>query len=105
MRRLLLVGCVALFCCAGRAGVAMPPKWSEGGNRIEVYNLDLEKIGGTSVKRPVDGIACLDGVIYAGLGPAKDSALPGTVEFCRKNIAPERGAFISRRRATMLIFR
>lgn len=28
LRRLLLAGCAALLCCAGRAGVALPPKWS-----------------------------------------------------------------------------
>ena len=28
LRRLLLAGCAALLSCAGRAGVALPPKWS-----------------------------------------------------------------------------
>ena len=43
----------------------------KGGNRIEVYDFDLNRIKGTTVARSADGVTCLDGVLYVGLGPAR----------------------------------
>ena len=38
--------------------------------RIDVWDENLKKIGTTEFVRPADGIACMDGVLYVGLGPA-----------------------------------
>ncbi len=42
--------------------------------RIDVYDEDLNFVKRTSFKRAADGIVCLDGILYVGLGPAR---IPG----------------------------
>ena len=44
--------------------------------RIDVWDENLKKIGTTEFVRSADGIACIDGVLYVGLGPARDPAKP-----------------------------
>jgi len=44
--------------------------------RIDVYDLDLNFVTNTAFAKPADGIACLDGVLYVGLGPLKDPKRP-----------------------------
>ena len=42
----------------------------KGRGRIQVFDEDLNLIKETYLARPGDGITCLDGVLYVGLGPA-----------------------------------
>ena len=42
----------------------------KGRGRIQVFDEDLNFIKETYLARPGDGITCLDGVLYVGLGPA-----------------------------------
>ena len=104
MRRLLLAGCVALFCCAGRAGVAMPPKWSEVLTRSGAIEAKHGHIQGICAAR--DALLWIPdfgaGLVYT-LDPDTPYQTPKPV-MSGFNL-PGRGAFISRRRATMLIFR
>ena len=44
--------------------------------RIDVWDENLKKIGTTEFVRPADGIACMDGVLYVGLGPARNPDKP-----------------------------
>ena len=44
--------------------------------RIDVWDENLKKIGTTEFVRSADGIACMDGVLYVGLGPARDPDKP-----------------------------
>ena len=46
------------------------PKKVEKRGRIDVWDEDLNKVGTTEFTRSADGITCLDGVLYVGLGPA-----------------------------------
>ena len=46
------------------------PKKVEKRGRIDVWDENLKKIGTTEFVRSADGITCLDGVLYVGLGPA-----------------------------------
>ena len=39
--------------------------------RIDVWDENLKKIGTTEFVRSADGITCMDGVLYVGLGPAR----------------------------------
>ena len=48
------------------AAVAVYPERREG--RIQVYDGDLNLVRETSVDRTVDGIACVGGVLYVGMG-------------------------------------
>ena len=41
--------------------------------RIDVYDIDLNWKTNAAISKPADGIVCLDGVLYVGLGPVKDS--------------------------------
>jgi len=54
--------------------VAIFPAAQEG--RIEVFDKDLNPVRSAPVDRAIDGIACLDGVLYVGMGardqPSKD---------------------------------
>jgi hypothetical protein len=47
------------------------PKKVEKRGRIDVWDENLKKIGTTEFVRSADGIACMDGVLYVGLGPAR----------------------------------
>ena len=44
--------------------------------RIDVWDENLKKIGTTEFVRSADGIACMDGVLYVGLGPARNPDKP-----------------------------
>ena len=44
--------------------------------RIDVWDENLKLIKSSSFARSADGITCLDGVLYVGLGPARDPAKP-----------------------------
>ena len=44
--------------------------------RIDVWDENLKRIKSSEFKRSADGITCLDGVLYVGLGPARDPAKP-----------------------------
>jgi len=46
--------------------VAVYPDRKEG--RIEVFDKDLNLVRSAKVDRTIDGIACLDGVLYVGMG-------------------------------------
>ena len=46
------------------------PKKVEKRGRIDVWDENLKKIGTTEFVRSADGITCLGGVLYVGLGPA-----------------------------------
>ena len=48
------------------AAVAVYPARREG--RIHVYDRDLNLVREASVDRTIDGIACVDGVLYVGMG-------------------------------------
>ena len=57
----------------GRIFVAFcEPRGSRSKNkgRIMVYDQDLNFLKETAFARPADGIACMEGVLYVGLGPA-----------------------------------
>ncbi|MBQ7188843.1 MAG: hypothetical protein IJR99_05445 [Kiritimatiellae bacterium] len=47
-----------------------------GRGRIQVFDEDLNFIKETSFARPADGITCLNGVLYVGLGPAGTKEQP-----------------------------
>ena len=44
--------------------------------RIDVWDENLKHIKSSTFARSADGITCLDGVLYVGLGPARDPAKP-----------------------------
>ena len=48
----------------------------KGRGRIQVFDEDLNFIKETYLARPGDGITCLDGVLYVGLGPAGTKEQP-----------------------------
>jgi hypothetical protein len=48
------------------AAVAVYPDRKEG--RIQVYDKDLNLVRETTIDRTVDGITCMDGVLYVGMG-------------------------------------
>ena len=47
-----------------------------GNNTIAVYDEDLNFIRSAPTERGADGIACIDGTLYVGLGPVRDPARP-----------------------------
>ena len=47
-----------------------------GKGTIEVFDCNLSHIKGAATVRSADGIACLDGVLYVGLGPVNDKMRP-----------------------------
>ena len=51
------------------AAVAYYDKARKGKGRITVYDADLNEIGKHELPRPSDGITCLGGYLYFGLGP------------------------------------
>lgn len=73
-------------CCEPRGSDA-PDK-----GRIRVYDEDLNLLTETAFARPADGIACLDGVLYVGLGPnpAPDAPYRGVKygKFDAETLAP-----------------
>ena len=52
--------------------------------RIDVWNEELEKVNSTQFANRADGIACIDGVLYVGLGSA---SIPGK---------PDRGTYFGK---------
>ena len=44
--------------------------------RIDVWDENLKRIKTTEFVRSADGITCMDGVLYVGLGPARDPEKP-----------------------------
>ena len=48
----------------------------EGRGRIQMFDEDLNFIKEQTFARPADGITCLDGVLYVGLGPAGTKEQP-----------------------------
>jgi hypothetical protein len=48
----------------------------KGRGSIQVFDEDLNFVKEASFARPADGITCLDGVLYVGLGPAGTKAEP-----------------------------
>ena len=48
----------------------------KGRGRIQMFDEDLNFIKETHLARPGDGITCLDGVLYVGLGPAGTETEP-----------------------------
>ncbi len=48
----------------------------KGRGRIQMFDEDLNLIKETCLARPGDGITCLDGVLYVGLGPAGTKEQP-----------------------------
>lgn len=46
--------------------LAVYPDCREG--RIEVFDKDLNKVRSVQIDRTIDGIACLDGILYVGMG-------------------------------------
>ena len=63
-------GCIYAACCAERGD-----KSSEKGC-IRVYDEDLTLLRERRIVRPADGIACIDGVLYVGLGPGGTKEAP-----------------------------
>ena len=60
----------------GRLYTACDLGEKEPRGRIEVYDEDLNFIKRTTFRLPADGIACLDGTLYVGLGPVDDPKKP-----------------------------
>ena len=48
----------------------------KGRGRIQVYDEELDFLNETYMARPGDGITCIDGVLYVGLGPAGTKEQP-----------------------------
>ena len=48
----------------------------KGRGRIQVFDEELNFIKEVPLARPADGITCLDGILYVGLGPAGTKAEP-----------------------------
>ena len=55
---------------------AVSKSTSEGNGRIQVFDEDLNLVRDAPIRRGADGITCLNGVIYIGLGPAGTTAQP-----------------------------
>ena len=44
--------------------------------RIDVWDEELRRVGRVELEKSADGITCLDGVLYVGLGPVRDPERP-----------------------------
>ncbi|MBQ3290535.1 MAG: hypothetical protein IJH50_14125 [Kiritimatiellae bacterium] len=60
----------------GRLYTAVSKSSSDGNGRIQVFDEDLNLIRDTPIRRGSDGITCLNGVIYIGLGSGGTTAQP-----------------------------